>query len=182
MTVNATFCSLQVLWDSFPTFPHTLTFIHLIQHFRWDTRAAKFRMSSINHSVIFWRIYEVTLVGPVVDTLWCFTIREIDPADVGVLRAGTAFLLPPPVSSLFSSPLPFLPRNEWATWGWWPVTDREETRLSTLSDSQSEWLTVEQVTPLGIDSHSWASFPVICFRYLSYCHNSNNMHYRQGIK
>lgn len=114
--------------------------------------------------------------------LWCFTIREIDPADVGVLRAGTAFLLPPPVSSLFSSPLPFLPRNEWATWGWWPVTDREETRLSTLSDSQSEWLTVEQVTPLGIDSHSWASFPVICFRYLSYCHNSNKMHYRQGIK
>lgn len=65
------------------------------------------------------------------------------------------------ISFLLSSPLPFLPRNEWATWGWWPVTDREETRLSTLSDSQSEWLTVEQVTPLGIDSHSlWFVFAI----------------------
>ena len=47
----------------------------------------------------------------------------------------------------FSLPLP--PWDEWAPWGWWPVTERGEPRLSTLSDSQSGRLTAEQFGPSG---------------------------------
>lgn len=42
-----------------------------------------------------------------------------------------------------------LPSKGWAVWGWWPVTEREEIWLSTLSGCQLEWRTMEQVTPLG---------------------------------
>lgn len=47
----------------------------------------------------------------------------------------------------FSLTLP--PWDEWAPWGWWPVTERGEPRLSTLSDSQSGRLTAEQFGPSG---------------------------------
>lgn len=75
-----------------------LTFIHLSQYIKWNIQAPDFRISILNHSIIFWRIYEDIVSG---DTcrchpacLWCFTVREIDPADVGVLRAGATFAPP----------------------------------------------------------------------------------------
>lgn len=128
---------------------HTLSFIliPLVQYPTWDTQATESRMSSLNRSIIFCRIYEYGVSGQTCRChparLWCFMTREIDPADVGVLRTGAAFL-PPLLFHPFSSFLsfPFLPRNEWTSWGEWPVTGREETRLSALSDSQSGWLVV----------------------------------------
>lgn len=68
--------------------------------------AAEFRISFLNRS-IFWRIYEDSVSGQTCrchpTCLWCFTIREIAVADVGILRAGAAFASPQFFSSLFFS-------------------------------------------------------------------------------
>lgn len=71
-----------------------------------------------------------------------------------------------------ASVLSLLSSKGWAMWGWWPVTEREEIWLSTLSGCQLEWRTMEQVTPLGRLVPGPPS--PICFPYLSYCHDSND--------
>lgn len=165
-------------------FAHSFTSIPLIHHFEWDAAAAELGgvvPESLSHLArdLWGGSGQTCRWHPA--CLWCSAIREIDPADVGVFSAGTAFLpCDLPSFRFISLSPPFCPpcrEKERALWGWWLVTDGEETRLSTLSVSHSEWLTVEQVTSLGRPS-----LPVICPLYLSCCHTGNNMCCRRQIK
>lgn len=161
--------------------PHSFTSIPLIHHFEAVAELGDVVPESLSHLARdLWGCSGQTCRWHPA-CLWCSAIREIDPADVGVLSAGTAFLPPDlPSFRFISLSPPFCPpcrEKERASWGWWPVTDGEEARLSTLSVSHSEWLTVEQVTSLGR-----LLLPVICPLYLSCCHTDYNMRCRRQIK